>query len=112
MDKEFEKKIRENGLDVKMNDDRQNQQMKIDLFKGKEIRKVWHENEWWFSVVDIVEVLSDSQRPGKYWSDLKKTLMGEGFMQLSENIIVYGGFYEKDYIYYCKCGIILSSILG
>jgi hypothetical protein len=64
----------------------QDSNMKIDLFKGKEVRKVWHENEWWFSVVDVVEVLTDSPRPRKYWSDLKKRLTDEGFTQLSAKI--------------------------
>jgi len=48
------------------------------LFEGKKIRKVWHEKEWWFSVVDIVEGLIDSTIPKRYWSDLKIKLTAEG----------------------------------
>ncbi len=55
------------------------------LFEGKKIRKVWHKEEWWFSVVDIVEGLAGTQRPRKYWSDLKIKLIDEGF-QLSDFI--------------------------
>jgi prophage antirepressor-like protein len=44
---------------------------KIALFKGKKIRKTIHENEWWFSVVDVVEVLTDSVNPRDYWFRMK-----------------------------------------
>ena len=49
------------------------------VFEGKKIRKVWHNNEWWFSVVDIVVVLTGSSVPRRYWSDLKTKLKDEGF---------------------------------
>ncbi len=55
------------------------------IFQGKKVRKKWFNDEWWFSVVDIIEVLTESQRPRKYWSDLKIKLSNEGF-QLSEKI--------------------------
>lgn len=86
LDKEFEEEIRSTSEEVEVREVDDSQQMKIDLFKGKEIRKVWHQNEWWFSIVDIIEVLTDSQRPRKYWSDLKKKLVDEGFTQLSDKI--------------------------
>ena len=41
-------------------------------FEGKEIRKVWHDEEWHFAVVDVIQVLTDSQNPSVYWSALKK----------------------------------------
>ena len=59
---------------------------KITLFKGKGIRKTLHNNEWWFSVVDVIEAVTESERPRKYWSDLKKKLLQEGYTQLSEKI--------------------------
>ena len=59
---------------------------KIELFKGKEVRKVFHEGEWWFSVVDVVGVISNTDRPRKYWADLKDKLSNEGYTQLSEKI--------------------------
>ena len=46
------------------------------------IRKVWHEGEWWFSVVDVVEVLTDSPKPRQYWSNLKRRLHNEGFIRV------------------------------
>jgi len=41
------------------------------VFEGNKIRKTWHKEEWWFSVVDIVEALTDSENPRNYWSMLK-----------------------------------------
>ena len=55
------------------------------VFQGKKIRRTWFNDEWWFSVVDIIGVLTQTDRARKYWSDLKKKLMEEGF-QLSEKI--------------------------
>lgn len=59
----------------------------IKLFDGKEIRTHWDEEkqEWYFSVVDVVGVLSGSSQPRKYWNDLKKKLDTMG-SELSENI--------------------------
>ena len=55
------------------------------VFQGKKIRRTWFNDEWWFSVVDIVEALTESGRARKYWSDLKKRLTEEGF-ELSAKI--------------------------
>jgi hypothetical protein len=44
---------------------------KIALFKGKSIRKVLHQGEWWFSVVDVVEALTESVNPRDYWFKMK-----------------------------------------
>jgi len=45
---------------------------KLVLFEGKRIRRIWHEGEWHFSVVDVVEVLTDSPSPRKYWNKVKE----------------------------------------
>ena len=60
---------------------------RIALFEGKKIRKVFYENEWWFSVVDVIEVLTDSTIPKRYWTDLKRKLKEEGFFQVYEKIV-------------------------
>jgi DNA-damage-inducible protein D len=44
---------------------------KIVLFQEKGVRRIWENNEWYFSVIDVVEVLTDSPNPRKYWSVLK-----------------------------------------
>lgn len=50
------------------------------LFKDKEIRREWDSEKelWYFSVIDIIEVLTDSTVPKRYWSDLKRKLSEEG----------------------------------
>ena len=60
---------------------------KIQLFEEKKVRTVWDDEteEWYFSVVDVVEALTDSDRSRKYWNDLKKKLKTEG-SELSEKI--------------------------
>ena len=55
------------------------------VFQGKKIRRTWFNDEWWFSVVDIIRALTESDRARKYWSDLKVKLTEEGF-ELSEKI--------------------------
>jgi hypothetical protein len=59
----------------------------VKLFEHKHIRSAWNDEEekWYFSVIDIIEVLVDNKRPRKYWSDLKSKLKQEG-SQLSERI--------------------------
>ncbi len=58
---------------------------KLVVFEGKNIRRTWYNNEWYFSVVDVVDALEASTQPRKYWSDLKVKLIGEGF-ELSDKI--------------------------
>ena len=59
---------------------------KVAIFRNKKIRKTMYKNAWWFSIIDIVEALTDSDRPRKYWSDLKTKLIGEGYREVSEKI--------------------------
>lgn len=59
---------------------------KIAIFQKKGIRKTIHKNEWWFSVTDVIEALTGTDRPRKYWNDLKKKLAREGYSEVSENI--------------------------
>ena len=50
------------------------------LFEGKEIRSIWNseEEDYYFSVIDIISALTESNIPRRYWSDLKKKLIDEG----------------------------------
>jgi len=50
----------------------------IAVFKGKEIRKIIYNNEWWFSIVDVCAVLTESADAGAYWRKLKQRLKEEG----------------------------------
>ncbi len=56
---------------------------KIAIFKGRKIRKTLHNNEWWFSVVDVVEVLTDSANPRDYWYKMKVREKDEAGIELS-----------------------------
>ncbi len=56
------------------------------MFRSAKIRKAIHRTEWWFSVVDVIQALTGTDRPRKYWSDLKRKLIEEGYDQLSEKI--------------------------
>jgi DNA-damage-inducible protein D len=60
--------------------------VKVAVFEGKHIRKILHEEEWWFSVIDVIGVLTGTERPRKYWNDLKKKLSQEGYIEVSEKI--------------------------
>ncbi len=57
------------------------------LFEGKEIRSVWdsEKEDYYFSVVDVISVLTESPRPRKYWNALKTKLDNEG-SQLSSKL--------------------------
>ena len=58
------------------------------LFKGSPVRQVFHNNEWFFSIVDVMEAVTETDRPRQYWSDLKRKLSeDEGFIELYENIV-------------------------
>ena len=41
------------------------------VFQDKKIRRIWHNKEWYFSVIDVIEALTDSDNPRNYWSMLK-----------------------------------------
>lgn len=51
---------------------------KIVVFQDKSIRRIWHENEWYFSIVDVIKALTDSVDSGAYWRKLKQRLKTEG----------------------------------
>jgi hypothetical protein len=59
----------------------------IAIFEGKQIRRVWDEEKelWYFAIMDVIEVLAQTDRPRKYWNDLKSKLKCEG-SELSEKI--------------------------
>lgn len=61
----------------------------LQLFEDQTIRTAWDEEneEWYFSIVDMVGVLVEASNPRRYWSDLKRKLKSEGATQLYENIV-------------------------
>ena len=56
------------------------------VFQDKKIRRIWHNEEWYFSIIDVVEVLTESTIPRRYWADLKARLKEEGF-ELYDKIV-------------------------
>lgn len=63
-------------------------QDKLAVFEDRQIRRVFHKGEWYFSIIDIVETLTGSPNPRRYWSDLKRQLVeNEGYNQLYEKIV-------------------------
>jgi DNA-damage-inducible protein D len=48
------------------------------VFQDKKIRRIWFNDEWWFSIIDIIEALTDSSNPRNYWSMLKKRESEQG----------------------------------
>ena len=64
-----------------------NKKTQIRLFEEQKVRTIWNaeEEEWYFSVVDVIAVLTNSDRTRKYWNDLKKKLADEG-SELSDKI--------------------------
>ena len=63
------------------------QQDAIQLFENKKVRTVWdsEQEKWFISIIDVIEILTESDRSRKYWSDLKNKIQKEG-SQLSEKI--------------------------
>ncbi|MEJ7821753.1 MAG: Bro-N domain-containing protein [Chitinophagaceae bacterium] len=63
------------------------QQNAIQIFEDKKVRTIWdaEQEKWYISIIDVIEILTNSDRPRKYWSDLKTKLEKEG-SQLSEKI--------------------------
>ena len=59
----------------------------IQLFENKKVRTLWdgEQEKWFISIIDVIEILTETNRSRKYWSDLKAKLVKEG-SQLSENI--------------------------
>ena len=61
---------------------------KLVVFEDRKIRRIFHNEEWYFSVIDVIEVLTRSSNPRRYWSDFKRQLTeNEGFSQLYEKIV-------------------------
>lgn len=52
----------------------------IQIFEEKKVRTIWDDDQekWFFSIIDVIEVLTDTDRPRKYWNDLKAKLKKEG----------------------------------
>ncbi len=89
---------------------------KVQIFEDKKVRTLWDDTQekWYFSIVDVVEVLTESPNPRKYWSVLKLRLKKEG-SQLTTNCSQLkmkssdGKFYKTDVVRY-RATIPLNTI--
>ncbi|KKP40527.1 MAG: prophage antirepressor [Candidatus Peregrinibacteria bacterium GW2011_GWF2_33_10] len=63
---------------------------KIALFKGKKIRKTIHNNEWWFVIIDVIEVLTDSQNPRQYLKNMlnRDEELAKGWVQIESPLLI------------------------
>ena len=63
---------------------------KIALFKGRQIRKTFQNNEWWFVIVDVIAVLTDSAQPEGYIKDMRRrdTQLSKGWGQIATPLLV------------------------
>jgi len=61
----------------------------IKLFESQKIRSHWdgEKEKWYFSIVDVILVLTERNNPRRYWSDLKRKLEQEGFIQLYDSVV-------------------------
>jgi len=66
-----------------MENETNNQANKIVLFQSKNIRRIWHKEEWYYSIVDICRALTDSSNPRDYWYRIKKRAHSEEKIKLS-----------------------------
>ncbi|MFZ2152464.1 MAG: hypothetical protein WAV41_00200 [Microgenomates group bacterium] len=75
------------------------------IFNQKTIRRLWDDNceLWYFSVIDVVEALTDSSIPRRYWSDLKNKLIQEG-SQVYEKIVQLKMKSPDGKNYFTDCG--------
>src|SRR5437667_11492365 len=59
----------------------------VALFQEKTVRRVWYDGRWFFSVIDVIAILTNTENPRRYWSDLKRKLVAEGYDEVYEKIV-------------------------
>ncbi len=68
-----------------MEENKINENKELVLFENSRIRRQMYNDEWYYSIVDIIEILTESKDPTDYWSKLKKRIDAEEFAELSTN---------------------------
>ena len=96
-------------LDLK----RMTKKQEIQLFNDRRIRTIWDDKEekWYFSVVDVIEALTETDRPRKYWSDLKAKLKKEGSTIKLISLIRSSFFVEVLYFFHTYYMLTLTNDL-
>jgi prophage antirepressor-like protein len=72
-----------------MSDEETNDSLYPAIFGEHQIRRVWHEDRWFYAVVDVIAALTDSTNPRQYWRDTKKRMDKEGDTQTQEKILPF-----------------------
>lgn len=49
------------------------------IFEQKQVRRMWHKEDWFYSIIDVVAILTDASRPRIYWYQMKERIKTEGF---------------------------------
>jgi hypothetical protein len=64
-----------------------NKEIAIKIFEVKQVRSIWYaeQEKWYISIIDVIEILTGSPRPRKYWNAIKTKLKAEG-SELSHNV--------------------------
>lgn len=64
-------------------------EQELEFFYDRNVHKVWYKQqaEWYFSIIDVCQVLTDTDNPKRYWSDLKRELLKQGYTQPYEKIV-------------------------
>jgi hypothetical protein len=57
------------------------------LFQEKSVRRVWYGGRWYFSIIDVIAILADTDNPRRYWTDFKRKLVSEGYDQVYAKIV-------------------------
>jgi hypothetical protein len=57
------------------------------LFQESIVRRIWYQDTWYFSIIDVVTILADTNNARRYWSDLKRKLEDEGYFEVYEKIV-------------------------
>lgn len=53
----------------------------LSLFDKKQLRRIWHKGEWYYSITDVIGILTDSKHPSSYWTTIKNRIKNEGFQE-------------------------------
>lgn len=63
---------------------------KVALFEGRKIRKTWHEDKWWFVILDVIAALTDSVQPDGYLKDMRRrdNELSKGWGQIATPLLV------------------------
>jgi DNA-damage-inducible protein D len=54
----------------------------LTIFEQKQVRRIWHKGEWYYSITDVISILTDSKQPRAYWGMLKNRAQAEEGVEL------------------------------